>query len=169
VSDDDPAVERYRVRGETFLVVDADGVVDRRDFARRHCRSEPGQGSSAGPAGVLFLSVETDYARPRVVLTLVRPDGSVDAECPGALLVGAAWASERVEDCTCMIDTMNGTRRAEMGDDAVTVEVGVHPDPETAGARTLSAAVGGPTRADGSGGLEARAPADGGVPDVATD
>ena len=127
--------EKYHGTGNDFVVVDAtDHVPDRAAFAREHCDRETGVGDAAGRRGadgVLFLALEEQYAEPRVVLTLVQPDGSVAAMCGNGARVAAVWAARRTGARRLMIDTPAGSRRATVHDDSagssvtVTIEMGV--------------------------------------------
>lgn len=123
-------VAKYQGTGNEFAIVDASAdVPDRRAFGRALCDRESGlsgpDGEVVGADGVLFCSLEDEYRPPRVVMTLVQPDGSVAAMCGnGARCVGT-WAAERTGTTTVMIDTQAGTRRATIEDDGeVTLEVG---------------------------------------------
>ncbi|MFC3960077.1 diaminopimelate epimerase [Halovivax cerinus] len=101
---------RYHGTGNDFLLVDADEPVSkRRSFARRVCDPDDGFGVD----GVLFLALEPDFAPPRVVMTLVQPDGSVAPMCGNGARCAAAWTMERTGADAVMIDTQAGSRRAE--------------------------------------------------------
>ncbi|ELZ85704.1 diaminopimelate epimerase [Haloferax elongans ATCC BAA-1513] len=122
--------EKFHGTGNDFVVVDAeDPVPDRPEFARTHCDRDAGisltESDRRGADGVLFLALEDRYDPPRVVMTLVQPDGSVAAMCGNGARVAAAWAAERAETTEVMIDTPAGTRRATVEDDYVSVEMGV--------------------------------------------
>ncbi|WP_418284441.1 diaminopimelate epimerase [Halorubrum sp. DTA46] len=142
-------VEKYHGTGNDFLVVDADAenVRDRAAFARAHCDRETGvdgrdfdadtdelsaDGPNAdepdrrGADGVLFLSVEERFDPTRVVMSLVQPDGSTATMCGNGARVVARWAHDRTGDREFMIDTLAGTRRAWVNDDATaaTIEMG---------------------------------------------
>lgn len=129
--------EKYHGTGNDFIVVDAeDPVPDRPAFAMTHCDRESGVGTGGdrpGADGVLFLALEEQFSPPRVVMTLVQPDGSVAAMCGNGGRVAAAWAARRTGASEVMIDTPAGTRRATVhrvesrpdGDDDVTIEMGV--------------------------------------------
>ncbi|WP_410765095.1 diaminopimelate epimerase [Haloferax sp. DFSO60] len=121
--------EKFHGTGNDFFVVDADDPVpDRPAFARAHCDRDGGivlkESERVGADGVLFLALEDRYDPPRVVMTLVQPDGSVAAMCGNGARVAAAWAAERTGSDQIMIDTPAGTRRALIEDDDVTVEMG---------------------------------------------
>ncbi|ELZ12221.1 diaminopimelate epimerase [Halovivax asiaticus JCM 14624] len=104
------AASRYHGTGNDFLLVDADEPVPkRRSFARRVCDPDEGFGVD----GVLFLALEPEFAPPRVVMTLVQPDGSVAPMCGNGARCAAAWAMERTGADAVMIDTQAGTRPAE--------------------------------------------------------
>lgn len=122
--------EKFHGTGNDFFVVDAeDPVPDRPAFARTHCDRSGGislaESDRRGADGVLFLALESRYDPPRVVMTLVQPDGSVAAMCGNGARVAAAWAAERTGADEIMIDTPAGTRRASLDGDDVTVEMGV--------------------------------------------
>jgi diaminopimelate epimerase len=138
------AIEKFHGTGNDFLVVDAaEDVPDRRAFAERLCDREGGidypGARRRGCDGVLFLALETEYRPPRVVMTLVQPDGSTAAMCGNGARCAATWAAERVRDPEevevpetqdVMIDTPSGTLRATVHGDPtadtceVTVEMG---------------------------------------------
>ncbi|WP_144901498.1 diaminopimelate epimerase [Halobellus captivus] len=130
VQHDRVAVEKYHGTGNDFIVVDAvESIPDRPAFATTHCDRETGvdheASSRTGADGVLFLALEARYSPPRVVMTLVQPDGSVAAMCGNGARVAAAWAAERTGSTELMIDTPAGTRRAVVDGDDVTIEMGV--------------------------------------------
>lgn len=123
-------VEKYHGTGNDFVVVDATAdVPDRRAFARALCDRESGISHSdsdrVGADGVLFLSLEDDYTPPRVVMTLVQPDGSVAAMCGNGARCAAAWVHDRTGADEVMIDTQAGTKRATVeADGEITLEMG---------------------------------------------
>ena len=93
------AVEKYHGTGNDFFVVDAaEPVADRRAFATELCDREDGLdlGSTVGADGVLFLAFEDSYASPRVVMTLLQPDGSTAPMCGNGARCAAAWAARRL-------------------------------------------------------------------------
>lgn len=103
-------VERWVVGGTELVVVDAaEHVPDRRAFAAAHCDDEAPSGTD--PGGVLFLAPDAGPTPPRVVTTLVRPDGrsTVGAD---AVRVAAAWTARRTVTGAVMVDTPRGTHRA---------------------------------------------------------
>ena len=125
--------EKYHGTGNDFLVVDAtQPVPDREAFAAAYCDRETGVGpgddddadAERGADGVLFLALE-EYRSPRVVMTLVQPDGSVAPTCGNGTRVAAAWAARRTDAREFMIDTPAGSRHAVVDDDGATVESGV--------------------------------------------
>ena len=119
-------VEKYHGTGNDFFIIDAsEPVADRRRLAIEFCDGETGLavGDSVGADGVLFLALETGYASPRVVMTLVQPDGSTAPMCGNGARCAAAWAAERTGTETVMVDTQAGTRRATV-DSEVTIEMG---------------------------------------------
>jgi len=133
-------IQKYHGTGNDFVVVDAtERVGDRRAFARALCDRTTGishpDSPRIGADGVLFLHLETEYASPRVVMTLVQPDGSVAAMCGNGARCAARWAAERTDSDEVMIDTQSGTRRAVVSrkapdendrsfTDEVTIEMG---------------------------------------------
>ncbi|MFB6205925.1 MAG: diaminopimelate epimerase [Haloglomus sp.] len=138
-------IKKYHGTGNDFVVVDAaERVGDRRAFARVLCDRASGishpDSHRIGADGVLFLHLEAGYAPPRVVMTLVQPDGSVAAMCGNGARCAARWAADRTGSDEVMIDTQSGTRRAvvdQVGadggnrdrsdrefDDDVTIEMG---------------------------------------------
>jgi len=126
-------VRKYHGTGNDFVVVDAaEEVPDRRAFAVDLCDRtdgiEPPEGATGatGADGVLFLSLEGAYSPPRVVMTLVQPDGSVAAMCGNGARVAARWTADRTGSDEVMIDTPSGTRHATVDRSAaeVTVEMG---------------------------------------------
>lgn len=122
------SVAKYHGTGNDFIVVDAAiPLPDRRAFAIEHCDREEGishPDTAVGADGVLFLALEDQYSPPRVVMTLVQPDGSVAAMCGNGARCAAAWAAQKTGADELMIDTQAGTRRAVVGDDAVRIEMG---------------------------------------------
>ena len=72
--------EKYHGTGNDFIIVNAtDSVPDRSGFARAYCDRSTGIGADqsvqTGADGVLFLHLEDRFSPPRVVMTLVQPDG----------------------------------------------------------------------------------------------
>jgi diaminopimelate epimerase len=126
--------EKYHGTGNDFIVVDAaDPVPNRPAFATAYCDRETGvsdpsaesDAPAVGADGVLFLALESTYDPPRVVMTLVQPDGSVAPMCGNGARCAAAWARDRTDADVVMIDTPAGTRRTVLDGDEVTVEMGV--------------------------------------------
>ena len=120
-------VEKYHGTGNDFFVIDAsEPVADRRALAIELCDGDDGLavGERTGADGVLFLALEDGYASPRVVMTLVQPDGSTAPMCGNGARCAAAWAAERTAAETVMVDTQAGTRRATIEDEGVAVEMG---------------------------------------------
>jgi diaminopimelate epimerase len=119
--------EKFHGTGNEFFVVDAtEPVTDRRRLATALCDRKNGMtvGDSTGADGVLFLALEDSYASPRVVMTLVQPDGSTAPMCGNGARCAAAWAARRTDTDVVMVDTQAGTRRATVGEDSVTIEMG---------------------------------------------
>jgi len=122
-------IQKYHGTGNDFVVVDAtERVGDRRAFARALCDRTTGishpDSPRIGADGVLFLHLETEYASPRVVMTLVQPDGSTAAMCGNGARCAAAWAMERTGADGVMLDTLAGSRRTRRVADGVAVEMG---------------------------------------------
>jgi diaminopimelate epimerase len=120
-------IEKHHGTGNDFFVIDAsESVADRRALAIDLCHGDDGLavGERVGADGVLFLALETGYASPRVVMTLVQPDGSTAPMCGNGARCAAAWAAERTGAGVVMVDTQAGTRRATIDDEGVTVEMG---------------------------------------------
>ncbi|WP_435344773.1 diaminopimelate epimerase [Haloarchaeobius sp. HRN-SO-5] len=123
---------KYHGTGNDFIVVDADEYVpDRAAFARYHCDRTDGIDSDdgrTGADGVLFLALEEKYHPPRVIMTLVQPDGSTAEMCGNGARVAAEWAMARTDATEVMIDTQAGTRHASRveddGDEQVAIEMG---------------------------------------------
>ncbi len=113
--------EKRHGTGNDFVVVDAaNHVPDRATFAERACDPDAGVGAD----GVLFCHLEPEFRPPRVVMTLVQPDGSTAAMCGNGARCAAAWAAERTGTEEVMIDTPAGTRHAVVEGDSVAVEMG---------------------------------------------
>ncbi|MFC7213603.1 diaminopimelate epimerase [Saliphagus sp. GCM10025334] len=101
--------EKYHGTGNDFLVIDAETYVpDRRGLASRECDRETGVGAD----GILFLALEDRYNPPRVIMTLVQPDGGTAPMCGNGARCAGRWAMERTDSDEVMIDTQAGTRRA---------------------------------------------------------
>ena len=121
--------EKYHGTGNDFIIVDAtDPVPDRSAFAVTHCDRQTGVGSEAegptGADGVLFLDLEDRFSPPRIIMTLVQPDGSVAPICGNGARCAAVWAMDRTDTDAVMIDTQAGTRQATRSDGGITVEMG---------------------------------------------
>ena len=121
--------EKYHGTGNDFIIVDAtDSVPDRSAFAVAHCDRQSGVSSdSDGPTGadgVLFLDLEDRFSPPRIIMTLVQPDGSVAPICGNGARCAAVWAMDRTDAEAVMIDTQAGTRQATRAADGITVEMG---------------------------------------------
>ncbi|WP_458206931.1 diaminopimelate epimerase [Haladaptatus sp. NG-SE-30] len=113
--------EKYHGTGNDFVVVDADACVpNRAAFARGACDRVEGIGAD----GVLFLALEPDYRPPRVIMTLVQPDGSTAEMCGNGARCAAVWAAEQTGADEVMIDTLAGTRYAQIDDGGATIEMG---------------------------------------------
>lgn len=122
-------ITKYHGTGNDFIIVDAhERVRDRRAFAIECCDRETGiahpDALQRGADGVLFLALEDEYSPPRVVMTLVQPDGSLAAMCGNGARCTAKWVAERTGAEEVMIDTQSGTRRAVVGEQGVTIDMG---------------------------------------------
>ncbi|MFP8957229.1 diaminopimelate epimerase [Natrialbaceae archaeon A-CW3] len=112
---------KYHGTGNDFLVIDAETYVpDRRALASRECDRDTGVGAD----GILFLALEERYNPPRVIMTLVQPDGSTAPMCGNGARVAGQWAMERTGSDEVMIDTQAGTRHASRDGDRIAVEMG---------------------------------------------
>jgi diaminopimelate epimerase len=126
---DDVRFEKYHGSGNDFVLVDGEASVpDRPAFATALCDRETGIAPPSGDAptgsggpdaaarrgadGVLFLGLVEGVRPPRVVTTLVKPDGSVAATTGNGARCAAAWAAGRVDATEFMLDTPAGSRRA---------------------------------------------------------
>ncbi|MFH5797665.1 diaminopimelate epimerase [Haladaptatus sp. CMAA 1911] len=113
--------EKYHGTGNDFVIVDADACVPHRArFARGVCDRADGIGAD----GVLFLALEPDFRPPRIIMTLVQPDGSTAEMCGNGARCAAVWAAERANADEVMIDTLAGTRHATIHDGGATIEMG---------------------------------------------
>ncbi len=113
--------EKYHGTGNDFLIIDAaEPVPDRGELAIRECDREEGVGAD----GVLFLALEPEFSPPRVVMTLVQPDGRPAPMCGNGARCAAEWAMRQTGTDSVMIDTQAGTRRAERTDGGVAVDMG---------------------------------------------
>jgi len=123
------AFEKYQATGNDFIIVDATHpIANRSAFATTHCDRSSGIGSendgTTGADGVLFLDLEDRFSPPRIIMTLVQPDGSVAPICGNGARCAAVWAMNRTNAASVMIDTQVGTRRATRVDDGIAVEMG---------------------------------------------
>ncbi len=127
--------EKYHGTGNDFIIVDAtDPIADRGRFATTYCDRTGGVGPSknastetllrTGADGVLFLALEDRFSPPRVVMTLVQPDGSVAPTCGNGTRCAAVWAMDRTGTDAVMIDTQAGTRCAVRESAGIAVEMG---------------------------------------------
>ena len=150
-------LERFHGTGNDFAIVEAEAAVGaRRHFARSIC--DPTGGLAVD--GVLFLGLEPTCRPPRVVMTLVQPDGSTAPMCGNGARCAAAWAMDRTGTDVVMIDTQAGSRRAtrvstdEDADWGIAVEMGPPSfDPESVPVRAAMPVVDSPLteRTDGVG------------------
>ncbi len=123
------AFEKYHGTGNDFIIVDAtDPIANRSAFARACCDRSSGLGSetdgTTGADGVLFLDLEDRFSPPRIIMTLVQPDGSVAPICGNGARCAAVWAMNRTDTESVMIDTQVGTRQATRADNGIAVEMG---------------------------------------------
>ena len=110
--------DKYHGTGNDFAIVDASHrVPDRGAFASDLCERLDAD-------GVLFLALEEKYTPPRVIMTLVQPDGGTASMCGNGARCAARWAAERTGSDEIMLDTQAGTRHAVVDDETVTVEMG---------------------------------------------
>ena len=110
--------DKYHGTGNDFAIVDAvHRVPDRGAFASDLCERLDAD-------GVLFLALEDQYSPPRVIMTLVQPDGGTADMCGNGARCAARWAAERTGSDEIMLDTQAGTRHAVVDGDTVTVEMG---------------------------------------------
>lgn len=121
--------EKYDGTGNDFIVVDGElPVPNRKLFAGAHCDRNAGvthrDATRDGADGVLFLALSEGTSPPRVIMTLVQPDGSVAEMCGNGARCAAAWAASRVDASEFMLDTPAGTRHTAVDGDTVTVEMG---------------------------------------------
>ncbi|MXV60867.1 diaminopimelate epimerase [Natronorubrum sp. JWXQ-INN-674] len=113
--------QKYHGTGNDFLIIHADEYVpDRSALAERECDRAEGVGAD----GILFLALEEQFSPPRVVMTLVQPDGSTAPMCGNGARCAAEWAMDRTGTESVMIDTQSGTLRADRTDGDITIEMG---------------------------------------------
>jgi len=81
-------------------------------------------GPEVGADGVLFLATEPEFEPPRVVMTVVHPDGERSPCCVEGVRCAARWVAARTGTDRVMVDTQAGTREARVhADGSVSVEV----------------------------------------------
>ncbi|WP_121742170.1 diaminopimelate epimerase [Natronorubrum halophilum] len=113
--------QKYHGTGNDFLIIHAaEYVSDRGELAERECDRETGVGAD----GILYLALEERFRPPRVVMTLVQPDGATAPMCGNGARCAAEWAMQRTDTDTVMIDTQSGTLRANRANGEITVEMG---------------------------------------------
>ncbi|MCO8244475.1 MULTISPECIES: diaminopimelate epimerase [unclassified Haladaptatus] len=113
--------EKYHGTGNDFVIVNENACVPHRArFARSVCDRAEGIGAD----GVLFLSLEPNFRPPRVIMTLVQPDGSTAEMCGNGARCAAVWAAKQANADEVMIDTLAGTRHATIHDGGATIEMG---------------------------------------------
>ncbi|WP_440766027.1 diaminopimelate epimerase [Natronorubrum sp. DTA7] len=113
--------QKYHGTGNDFLIIHADEYVpDRGALAVRECNRDAGVGAD----GILYLALEEKFRPPRVVMTLVQPDGSTAPMCGNGARCAAEWAMDRTDTDSVMIDTQSGTLRADRIDGVITIEMG---------------------------------------------
>jgi diaminopimelate epimerase len=100
--------------------VAADGGPERADGAG----ASGVDGGVVGADGVLFLALEPEFHPPRVVMTVVSPDGGGPPCCTEGVRCAARWAAAGTDADRVMVDTQAGTRAARVhADGSVSVEV----------------------------------------------
>ncbi len=113
--------QKYHGTGNDFLIIHADEYVpDRGALAERECDRDDGVGAD----GVLYLALEEKFNPPRVVMTLVQPDGATAPMCGNGARCAAEWAMEQTGTDSVMIDTQAGTLRADRAGEDIVVEMG---------------------------------------------
>ncbi|QSW98000.1 diaminopimelate epimerase [Haloterrigena alkaliphila] len=113
--------QKYHGTGNDFLIIHADEYVpDRGALAERECDRDDGVGAD----GILYLALEERFRPPRVIMTLVQPDGGTAPMCGNGARCAADWAMERTGADSVMIDTQAGTLRADRTDDGIVIEMG---------------------------------------------
>ncbi|SEW22510.1 diaminopimelate epimerase [Natrinema salifodinae] len=114
--------QKYHGTGNDFLIIHADEYVpDRGALAERECDRDDGVGAD----GILYLALEERFSPPRVVMTLVQPDGATAPMCGNGARCAAEWAMRRTGADSVMIDTQAGTLRADRTDaDDIIIEMG---------------------------------------------
>ncbi|APX98091.1 diaminopimelate epimerase [Natronorubrum daqingense] len=113
--------QKYHGTGNDFLIIPADEYVSNRGaLAERECDREEGVGAD----GILYLALEERFSPPRVVMTLVQPDGATAPMCGNGARCAAEWAMRRTGADSVMIDTQAGTLRADRTDGDITIEMG---------------------------------------------
>ncbi|MFW6383925.1 MAG: diaminopimelate epimerase [Halodesulfurarchaeum sp.] len=112
------AYRQYHGTGNSFAVVESeDFETGRSAFAEAACED-------LGVDGVLFLSLSRTGTPTAIEFRLYQPDGSTAAMCGNGARVAARWGRERTGESTFRLDTPAGDRRAEVGEDSITVEMG---------------------------------------------
>ncbi|WP_339104640.1 diaminopimelate epimerase [Haloterrigena salinisoli] len=113
--------QKYHGTGNDFLIIHADEYVpDRGALAERECDRDDGVGAD----GVLYLALEERFQPPRVIMTLVQPDGATAPMCGNGARCAADWAMRKTGADSVMIDTQSGTLRADRTDETITIEMG---------------------------------------------
>lgn len=147
---DDVRFEKYHGSGNDFVLVDGEAPVpDRPAFATALCDRRSGiapppvdgaprsgaldADARRGADGVLFLGLVEGVRPPRIVTTLVKPDGTVAATTGNGARCAAAWAAGRVGANEFMLDTPAGSRRAWVDPAAGGADVAVGADDATDG------------------------------------
>jgi diaminopimelate epimerase len=91
--------------------------------------SVDGDDGDVGADGALFLALEPGFNPPRVVMTVVHPDGEQTPCCTEGVRCAARWAAARTDAERVMVDTQAGTRAARVhADGSVSVEVDDAPE-----------------------------------------
>jgi diaminopimelate epimerase len=123
-------IKKYQGTGNDFVVVDErHSIGDRPSFAVQYCDRQTGvtheSASQVGADGVLFLELDCSPNSPRVLMTLVQPDGSLAPMCGNGARIAAAWGADQAEVSNIVINTPVGARRAVVDDETIRVEMGV--------------------------------------------
>ena len=109
---------QYHGTGNSFAVVESDALeTGRAAFAEATCEA-------LGVDGVLFLSIDEGPSPTTIDFRLFQPDGSTAAMCGNGARVAARWGQEQTGDSVFRLDTGAGPRRAEVAEEAITVEMG---------------------------------------------
>ena len=112
------AYRQYHGTGNSFAVVESEALeTGRGAFAEAACEE-------LGVDGVLFLSIDEHEAPTAIDFRLFQPDGSTAAMCGNGARVAARWGQEQTGESVFRLNTGAGPRRAEIGEESITVEMG---------------------------------------------